>query len=145
MAEAVVDDLELVDVDEQHRDVVDLGGRQPVGELVHHERPVRQARQLVVACGIPELGGRPALLGDVLDVGDRQHLAVVLGGRHAGACPHELAVAPAVPLVDPERVDDAEFEPGAVRLGGTDVVGVREFAECAPDQLVDVVAQHVGE
>ena len=83
--EAVVDRLELVEVDEQHGDVVDLGVAEPVVQQVHQIRPVRQPGQLVVARRVAQLLGGAALLGDVLDVGDRQHHAVVLGRRHARA------------------------------------------------------------
>ena len=79
VAEAVVDRLEVVEVDEQHRHLVDLGRRQPVVEEVHQVRAVGQPGQLVVAGRVPQLLGGAALLGDVLDVGDRQHHAVVLG------------------------------------------------------------------
>ena len=122
-----------------------LGRRQTIFEHVHQVGPVRQPGQLVVAGRVPQLLGRPALLGDVLDVGDRQHHPVVLGGRHPGAGPDELAVAAAVALVDPERVDDAELEPGPMWLGRADVVGMGELAQRASDQLVDVAPQHLGQ
>ena len=44
VAEAVVDRLEVVEVDEQHGDLAELGGREPVVEDVHQVRAVRQAR-----------------------------------------------------------------------------------------------------
>ena len=65
-----------------------------------------------------ELFGGAPLLGDVLDVGDRQRHAVVLGHRDPRARPDELAVAAQVALVEQVRVDDAELEPGAVCGGG---------------------------
>ena len=92
-----------------------------------------------------QLLGGALLLGDVLDVGDRQHRAVVLGERHPRAGPHELAVAAEVALIEPVRVDDAELEPGAVRHRGPDVVGVGELAERVADELVDLDAEHLGE
>ena len=112
---------------------------------MHEVRAVGQPGELVVAGRIPQLLGRPALLGDVFDVSDRQHHAVVLGRRHAGSGPDVFAVAAAVTLIDPERVDDAELEPGAMGLGGTHVVGMCELAERASDELVDVAAEHLGQ
>ena len=88
-----------------------------------------QTGQIVVPGGVPQLLGGAALLGDVLDVGDREHHAVVLGGRHPGAGPDELAVATPIALIDAERVDDAEFEPSSVRLRRAHVVGVGELAQ----------------
>ena len=82
------------------------------------------------------LGGAP-LLGDVLDVGDRQRHAVVLGERHARARPDELAVAAQVALVEQVRVDDAELEPGALGGRGPQVVGMGELADAVPDERVE--------
>ena len=42
--EAVVDRLEVVEVDEQHRHLVDLGRRQPIVQQVHQVRAVGQSR-----------------------------------------------------------------------------------------------------
>ena len=49
MAEAVVDHLEVVEVDEQHRDRAGLGAVEAPPELFEEVGPVRQAGQLVVA------------------------------------------------------------------------------------------------
>ena len=45
VAEAVVDDLEVVEVDEQHGDLVAPGGREQLVEAGHDRRPVRQLGQ----------------------------------------------------------------------------------------------------
>ena len=82
------------------------------------------------------LGGA-ALLGDVLDVGDRQRHALVLGDRDPGAGPDELAVAAQVALVEQVGVDDAELEPGPVGGRRPQVVGMGDLADAAADQLVD--------
>ncbi len=145
VAEAVVDRLEVVEVDEQDGDLAHLGRGQPIVEQVHQVRAVGETGQLVVACRVAQLLRRATLLGDVLDVGDRQHHAVVLGGRDARAGPHVLAIAAAVALVDPVRIDDAELEPRPVWLGGAHVVGMRELAERATHEIVDVATQHLGQ
>ena len=70
--EAVVDDLEVVEVDEQHRDLTRLGSREQCVESFDQRRPIGQLGQIVVGGGVREQLGGPALLGDVFDVGDRQ-------------------------------------------------------------------------
>ena len=97
---------------------------------------VRRARQLLRGA---------LLLGDVLDVGDRQHRALVLGERDPRASPHELAVAAEVSLIEAVRIDDAELEPGSVRHGSPHIVGMRELAQRVPDELIDLDAEHLGE
>ena len=89
-----------------------------------------------MAAQLQPLGGAP-LLGDVLDVGDRQRHALVLGDRDPGAGPDVLAVAAQVALVEQVRVGDAELEPGAVGGGRPQVVGMGDLADAAPDEVVD--------
>ncbi len=145
VAEAVVHDLEVVEVDEQHGNRRWRRAVEPFAQQRHQRRPVRKSGELVVVGRERQLLGGSLLLGDVLDVGDRQHRAVVLGERHPRPGPHELTVAAEVALVEPVRVDDAELEPGAVRHRGPDVVGVGELAERVADELVDLEAEHLGE
>ena len=142
VTEAVVDHLELVEVDEQHDHVVEVGDRQTILEDVHQIGPVRQPGQFVVAGRVAQLLGRSTLLGDVFDVGDRQHHPVVLGRGHPCTGPDELAVAASVALIDPERIDDPQLEPGTMRLGRTDIVGMGELAQRTSDQLVHLATQH---
>ena len=79
---------------------------------------VGQAGEVVVGGRPAQLVGGAQLLGDVLDVGDRQRHALVLGHRDPGAGPDVLAVAAQVALVEQVGVDDAELEPVAVGGGG---------------------------
>ena len=81
-----------------------LGAVGQAGEVVVGRRPLQPL-------------GRAALLGDVLDVGDRQRDALVLGDGDPRAGPDELAVAAQVALVEQVGVGDAELEPGAVGRG----------------------------
>ena len=95
--------------------------------------------------GPAQLVGDAPLLGDVLDVGDRQRHAVVLGDGDTGARPDEAAVAALVALVEQVGVDDPELEPGAVYRGRLEVVRVGDLADAAPDEVVDRALQHLGE
>ena len=89
--------------------------------------------------------GRAPLVGDVLDVRDRQRHAVVLGHRHAGARPHELAVAAQVALIEQIRLGDAEFESGTLRRRRPQIVGMGDLADAETEQRVDRAAEHVGQ
>ena len=83
VAEAVVDGLEVVEVDEQHGDVADRGVGEHRVDAVDQLGAVRQPGQVVVRRRPLQPLGRAPLLGDVLDVGDRQRHALVLGDRDA--------------------------------------------------------------
>ncbi len=102
MAEAVVDRLEAVEVDEQDRDVAPaaLGALESVGEAVAEQRPVGQARQRVMQRLVDHrVDGLRVRQGKARVLGERdQHLAVgqavpatgrVAGDEHTA---HDLAV-----------------------------------------------------
>ena len=99
VAEAVVDHLEVVEVEEQHGDLADAGAGEQLVEARDDRRTVGELGELVVRGCVGQLGGH-ALLGDVLDVGDRERNAVVLGDRHLGLRPDELAVTADVALLE---------------------------------------------
>ena len=145
VAEAVVDRLEVVEVDEQHRDLARLGVGEDGVDAVDQLGAVGQPGEVVVGRRPLQLLSGAALLGDVLDVGDRQRHALVLGDRDAGAGPHELAVAAQVALVHEVGVGDAELEAGPVGGCSTEVLGVGDLADAAPDELVDRAGQHLGQ
>ncbi len=84
--------------------------------------------------GMGELFGSDALLGHVLDVGDRQGDAFVLGDRHPRTRPDEVAVAAQVSLVEQIGVGDAQFETGAMRRRRAQVVRVGDLADADADQ-----------
>jgi hypothetical protein len=65
----VVDDLEVVEVEEQHRDqaLLSLGPGQSVAQVVHEQRPVREIRERVVKRLAGKLLLGPLPLGDVAD------------------------------------------------------------------------------
>ena len=123
----------------------DLGAVEQGVDPVEQLGAVGQPGQLVVRRRPAQLLGRAQLLGDVLDVGDRERHALVLGDRDAGARPDVLAVAAQVALVEEVRVDDAELEAGPVGGGGAQVVGVGDLADAATDEVVDRPLQHLGE
>ncbi len=145
VAEAVVDHLEVVEVDEEHRHLTrHRSGEQRV-ESLHERRPVREFRQVVVGRRVRESLGCDPLVGDVLDVGDRERNALVLGHRHAGTRPHELAVTAQVALLQEIGLGDSQFEPGALCCGGTQIVGMRDLANPHPDQRIERPVEHVGQ
>ena len=145
MAEAVVDHLEVVEVDEQDRDLPDVRNGEQVGEHRHHRIAVGEIGQLVVRRGVGQPFGGAPLVGDVLDVGDRQRHTVVLGDRHPRARPDELAIAAQVALVEQVRVGDAEFEAGALGGHGPQVVGMRDLADTDAHERLERPSEHVGE
>ena len=106
---------------------------------------VGQAGQVVVGRRPLQSLGGPPLLGDVLDVGDGERHALVLGDGDPRPGPHELAVAAQVALVEQVRVGDAELEPGPVRRGRPQVLRVGDLADAAPDEVLDRAVEHVGE
>ena len=86
MPEAVVDQLELVEVQEEHRDrgSATVGDREGVLEAIEEEVSVRQPGEgIVERLVLGALLGRPALDGVGEDVGDRLHEADVLAGEVA--------------------------------------------------------------
>ena len=145
VAEAVVDDLEVVEVDEQHGDLVGPGGLEQLVEAGDHRRPVGEPGERVVGRGVGEPGGGEAGLGDVLDVGDREGDPLLLGDRHLGLRPDVLAVAAQVALLDAVAVVDAELDARPLGGGGAQVVGVGDLADRAPEQEAARVVEHVGE
>ena len=143
--EAVVDRLEVVEVDEQQGHGTDRYlGEQGV-HLGEQLGAVGQPGEVVVGGRPAQLVGDAALFGDVLDVRDRQRHAVVLGDGDTCAGPHEGAVAALVALVEQIRVDDSQLEPGAVDGRRLEVVRVRDLADAASDEVVDRSLQHLGE
>ena len=83
VTEAVVDDLEVVEVDEQHGDRRRARWSRGIGASWSRKLDaVRQPGQLVVGRRPLQLLGAAALLGDVLDVGDRQLALAVVHHRH---------------------------------------------------------------
>ena len=148
VAEAVVHDLEAVEVEQHHRHPVDADAGAVEGPLqpVHEVRPVAQAGELVVAGRVLEPLGDGLALRDVLDLTDDELAAVGLvdeGERHRR--PHDAAVGADVALLH------ARYVPSASRsmsrkswvLEGP-VVGVGEIGERAPGELVGAVARASG-
>ena len=66
MTEAVVDDLEVVEVDEHHRDRTRLAGLEEPGELIEEPEAVGQSGQFVMGRGPLQPFGAVTLFGDVL-------------------------------------------------------------------------------
>ncbi len=145
VAEAVVDHLEVVEVDEQHRDLAGHRRGEQVVEHRHQRRTVGEVGEIVVGGGVGQSLGRAPLIGDVLDVRDRQRHAVVLGHRHASARPDELAVAAEVPLIEEVRLGDAEFQSGTLRRRRPQIVWMGDLADADAEQRLDRAPEHVGQ
>ena len=100
MAETVVDDLEVVEVDEQHGDRAKLCTVEPSAELLQEVGAVRQSGELVMARRPLQVLSGAALIGDVLDMCDRQFTTTAVAHHaHRGVRPHHLAVSAHVPLL----------------------------------------------
>ena len=148
VAEAVVDHLEAVEVEQHQRHPLTLvsdAAERPL-QPVHELGPVGQPGELVVAGRVLEALGDRLALRDVLDLADDELRAVGLrdvGERQRG--PHRAAVGPDVALL--ELVVASRLP--AQLLGGelveAPVVGVRELLDVAAEQLVGAVAEHPGE
>jgi hypothetical protein len=95
VAEAVVDVLEVVEVDEQHRDVGGADGRQRLLDPLGEQRAVGQAGQPVVERLVDELVLELLALGHVPGVEDQAaDVGVVeqVGGDRLGVQPGAVAV-----------------------------------------------------
>ena len=74
VAEAVVDDLEVVEVDEQHRDhAVPLPPRECQRDAFGEARPVREPGHGVVRGLVGEAVGERLAIGDVFELADLVH------------------------------------------------------------------------
>ena len=106
--EAVVDGLELVEVDEQQPDRAGGAGLagQRLPDALHQPGPVRQPGQRVVAGQPGQLGFGALAGGDVVDDGERSLVAAVVGEDRAGRQVRpQLAAVPAAELeVAPARI-----------------------------------------
>ena len=92
MAEAVVDILEPVEIDEQNADIVIaemLRFWKGLGQPVHKERPVRQARQGIVRRLVLQLLISVLFMGNVLDLKDKVWCGSLRRARRRNAerCP----------------------------------------------------------
>ena len=140
VAETVVDHLEVVEVDEQHRDhavAIAAGAerdRHPFGE----GRAVGQPRHRVVRGLVGEPVGQRLAVGDVFELADLVDRVAFHVSHHRDAqrCPHHRSVGPQVALLVAVRVDLAASESLPVLLGGSAVVGVGQVEDLDPDELL---------
>ena len=97
VTEAVVDQLEVVEVDEEHGRLPSAGvvvGGKMSGDALAEAGPVEQPGHHVVRGLVAETVAERLPLGDVLELSDREHrtAVVVLHRRHRQRDPHRLAV-----------------------------------------------------
>ena len=131
--QAVVDELEAVEVEEheRHAVVVALGPAEGHLEAVHEQHPVGQAGELVVHGGVGQALSQLPAFGDVVDLADDVEGIAVLVAHAAGADvhPHVVAVGVDVALLQGVALDVADDE-GVVLDGvGLPVVGVGDLAD----------------
>ena len=143
--EAVVDGLEVVEIDEQQRHGADRRAGEQLVDPRQQLGAIGESGQIVVGRGPAQLLGDSPLLGDVLDVGDGERHAIVLGHCDPGARPDVGAVAALVALVEQVRVDDPELEAGPMDRRRLEIVSVGDLADAAADEVVDRPLQHLGE
>ncbi len=148
MAGAVVDGLEVVEVDEQHRHRrrVPVGAGQGVLEPVGEQRAVGQAGEGVVEGVVLELRLQLLLGGDVAGGDDDgPHVGI---GQQVGVDALHVAVA-AVPVPQPQVGGRAGLVAGDGLGPGGDqgqpVLGVGEVGQLRADQLVLRVAEQPGD
>jgi hypothetical protein len=149
VAERVVELLEVVEVDQQQRELgLALAGRgRGLLEAREEAAPVRQARQRIVHRVVLALGGELAQLElELPAVGRVAHVEDVAGDggivQAIGGDDVEVAMS-AVPVDEPERqvarVVRAAAGLGEVAVERGAVVGVDEVAEVAADELAGIV------
>jgi hypothetical protein len=148
VAEAVVDDLEPVEVEVAEREPgVRRGVVEEGGEPLVEECPVRQVRQRVVQRLVPQAALQQVTLTDVLE--HRHHVApdagFVADERHGEVGPDDLAVLAEVPLLHAEVVDLALHELPVDLPHVGSVVRMDEVRGGADHQLVHCVPEHVGQ
>ena len=146
VAERVVDRLEPVDVEQQHRRDA-AGAVQPgqcLVEPVVEQRPVRQPGQGVGEREPLELGLLAQPLADVHRVGDEVERLPVRTVHHGAGDPgvHDAAVPVQVALLERHRLVLAVRQPGELAGVPLAVLRVGQLAERHPDQLVAGAADH---
>ena len=121
----------------------ELGSVEPAAQLFEEVGPVRQARQLVVARRPLQVGGGLALIGDVLDVDDRD------ARDRSGPPSFRLTVC--AHTTWPSCADEALLVDGECRHGSSTDDGsaarrrVGELANGTPISSLAFVAEHLGE
>ncbi len=148
MPETVVHDLEVVEVDEQHRDLTGLGALvERAAQAVDEEHPVRQARQWVVDGLVREPLAAGAPLRDVLDLTHRvQRLALrVADERYRHRHPDRTAVAVDEALLEAIPRDLAVEQPAHRFLRRLAVGGMGQRHHRRARELVVSAPEHARE
>ena len=146
MAEAVVDHLEAVQVEEAQADLAAGAVRvQRGGQPVQEHRPVRQPGERVVVRLVAEPVLEPVAFGDVLD--DRNLVArgavVAADQRHGQVRPDRRPVGPVELLLGAERLTVALHQVPVVLPDLGRVVRVQEVRDVAAAEVRRWVAEHL--
>ena len=147
VAEAVVDHLEAVDVEDEEGDggPVAQGAGQRVLQPVPEQDPVGQVGEAVVEGLAGELDLEPAPLADVADEAVDHPPLVVLGAPD-GDLHRELGARPVdcgqLPLGDRRPVGAGQRPPEAVVVGGPVADGDHDLAQAPAEDLAPEPAEH---
>ncbi len=149
VSQAVVDDLEVVEVEEEHRDATGAARRaiHRLADPVHEERAVREAGEGVVDGLVGEALTDRLAFGDVLDLADHVDglAARISDGGDAQRDPHDVAVGVEVALLESVAADLAgEEAPDVVGVLGP-VVRVGDVPDREPDEIGRLASEHAGE
>ena len=147
VAEAVVDQLEAIEVEEHQAEMMRrlaLGEAERLLQVVLKAAPVRQPRQAVVEGDVLEPGLGLAPRGDILDLEDQagRRAFDVRDEAAVHRRPDDVAFVVAQLQLDRERVDLLGVEPRQATVEQRDVGGVDEVGdETLRDRLVAAQAE----
>ena len=138
--EPVVDELEVIEVNEQHRDAAAdvLSFVQRAGHEICKGRSIGKARHRIVARLVGEAVTRGLSVGDVLDLLDHVQRAIfpVPHHRDVQAHPDNRSVGPQVALLNAIAVDVAPRQTLTFRLTRRPIIGMGEVSDGHTDELL---------
>ena len=142
--ERVVDGLEVVEVDEQHREklAVAMGSGDRVRHSVFEQRPVREMRQGIVERLVSQLGFEMPALAEAADHHQRPADGIVVATVQRGALHVQIGAGG---VAGPPLTERATLRAGSLRdrfLDGRALVRMREIDERRSDDLIDRVGEH---
>jgi hypothetical protein len=145
VAQAVIDEFELIDVEKQHRDpgVCVMGRGQSVRQAVEEECAIRQLGQRVMEGSPNQLLLRVLASGDVLDLTEEIFgvARVVADEDDIDLGPDDGAVGAQVALLRLVAVHGHVAGSLRWRRAGGEIVRVREVSGMATDQLIGGTAE----
>ncbi len=149
VAQRVVDHLEAVEIDEQHRELAVVATARldrEIEELSEH-RAIGQTREAVVGREVLDSFLGTLARGDVLDDRDvvQRGAGAIALHRDREADPDRRPVLAHVALLELERRDRPRAQPGVQIVGGRHVARMRDLLHREREQLAFAVAEHLAE